>query len=200
MQSIRIIKRMRSQLKSAHALLCKILSVQKITHRERVVFVQRKIQPRTEIVEFLGCDGSLADRQRIERSIQRGGADDCGIVDVPAIEVEEERSTPGQWTTQIAFNSTALIRWTIRGKRITGIENCVTESKSCAAMKFAGARLGKNLNVAEADPFVFGRKRILINHDLANGLLIGQNRPGRKTTDKDLRAAGFTAGPVLPDK
>ena len=57
-------------------------------------------------------------------------------------------------------------------------------------MEFAGAGFGEDLNVAESDPFEFGGKWILIDHNLANGLLIGQYGTGREAINEHLRAAG----------
>ena len=57
-------------------------------------------------------------------------------------------------------------------------------------MKLAGAGLGKDLNVAEPDPFVLGGKGILVDHDLTNSLLVRKHRTGGKPIDKNLCAIG----------
>ena len=54
-------------------------------------------------------------------------------------------------------------------------------------MNLAGARPGKDLNVAKADAFVFRGKWILIDYDLADRLLVGQDRAGGESIDENLR-------------
>src|SRR6266513_37870 len=56
-------------------------------------------------------------------------------------------------------------------------------------MKFSGARLGENLNVAEPNAFKLRRKRILIDDNLANGLFVRYAVTRRKPVNEDLRAA-----------
>src|SRR5262245_14945720 len=58
-----------------------------------------------------------------------------------------------------------------------------------AAVKRACPWPGKDLNRAEADALKLGRKWILIDHNLADGLFVW-NRLGGETVNKHLRAVG----------
>src|SRR5437870_5490606 len=101
---------------------------------------------------------------------------------------KEVRGAFRQGSAHIALDGPALIRGPVECVRVARIKNRVAESEGRGPMKLARTRPGKNLNVAKADAFVLRRKWILINYDLADRLLVGQDRAGGESIDEDLRS------------
>ena len=79
------------------------------------------------------------------------------------------------------------------GQRVARIEDRVGIEKGDGAAQLVGARLGENLDAAEAQPVEFGGKGILVDADLADGFL-GRQLAAAETIDVDLPAVGTGAG------
>src|SRR5882672_9315696 len=109
-----------------------------------------------------------------------------------ALDVEEERAALVDRSAEIASVLLQQKRRLLLRVRITRIPEGVPEVVEARSVKLVGPRLGEDFDSAVAELVEFRRKRILVDADLANGLL-GRKLASAESVDED-GAATRTGG------
>src|SRR6202011_4534013 len=110
------------------------------------------------------------------------------VVDHVPLAIEEKRSPLAEWSASIAFKLVEAQRGLFRRVRIPRVPDLIREVVIDGAAITVRSGFGEYFNPAEAELIVFGRKRILIYADLANGLFGGKLSTA-ESIDKDRAAA-----------
>ena len=183
---------LRLQVEIAHALLFVIEPRVLIAHRERVAGVDRVIHPRAEHRHGLRRQDGLVDRLRVQVRVESGGQDEGVFGGTAAHGVDPERGLLFlDRTAQVGAEQVLAVRRPLRRSQqgAARIQRLLVVLAEKLHVNRVRARLGKNLDAAEAGPFVLGRERIGIDADFADGGLVGQVAAG-KAIDVDLSAVG----------
>ncbi len=137
-----------------------------------------------------GTTKAWPNSTRVEIRIEHGGAHEFVIVCFDAAEVNKERGFAlHQRTIQIHVVLANLKRRAFAGidrKRVTRIEALVVEVERCATAQLVSAGSSQDVD-ARGRLIVLGRKRVLIDANLANGVFRRHVAAG-ETVDKDLPA------------
>ena len=172
------------------ALILQIVARVAIAERQRVVLAELIIDARADAQTVLRRfkDAVEGRRRATWARAYVEGVDDGSVINVAVLNIQKE----GRLLAQRAAERSAenlLQEWSLlRGIRIARVPDVVAEIEVHVAMKLVGSRLGENLDAAVAELVEFGRKRILVDANLANGIL-GRQRAAGESVDVDLAAA-----------
>ena len=97
--------------------------------------------------------------------------DDISVVDIAILNIQKEGRLLAERAAERAAEVPLQKRRFLRGVGIARIPDGVAEIGEDVAVQFVGARLGQDLDAPVAQLVVFGRKRILVDANLADGIL-----------------------------
>ncbi len=174
-----------------------------VSQRERVSLPELKIESRAQVGPGARIGHRQAARRRIwhvsrvvdcvriagrARPVQDRGHD-AVVLNVPTVEVEEERGFLTQSRTYVSVVLQRVIRGDLPRKGILRIEDVRVPVHKKLAVQLVRTRLGEDLDAAETKLVVLGGKGILIDTNLADGRL-GRQLTGGKSVDVDLPTVG----------
>src|SRR5579859_472484 len=165
----------RDQVEAADAGILDIHVRIPVAEGKRVVRRELIIHARAHADTTLWHAENIRERIADERSgIERNGIDDGAVIHRVAADVQKKRRTLVDGPAQVAAILLKHERGFLRGVRIARVPDIVGEIVEARTVKLVRARLGENLDAAVAELVVFGRERILVDADLADGILGGK--------------------------
>ena len=181
----------RDQVEAPDAGVAHVGAQELVTPREGVVGAQLIIQARAD------GDAALRNakdvRERIDDGerlrIERGPVDDGAVVDRIAADIQEERALRVNWAAQAAAVFLQEERRLPGGIGVARVPEIIGEVVVAQSFEFVRARLGEDLDAAEAEFVVLGRKRVLVDANLADGFL-GRKLASAEAVDVNGAAVG----------
>ena len=116
------------------------------------------------------------------------GIDDAVVLDVPPVEIKEERCLLAQRTTHVTVVLQPVVRRLVQRKRIRRIKSRSTGIHKHLAVQLVCARLGQYLDPPITRLVILSREWILVDDDGANRRL-GWQLPAGEPIDVDLAPA-----------
>ena len=119
---------------------------------------------------FLWSDWRIGQLSRSQcHWIEHYGIYDRAVIDIVPANIEKIRRMLLNWS---GYAPAVFVqqkgRFALR-IRVSRIPELMGEVEVSGSGKFARAGLSQDLNATESKPFIFGRKRVLVDSNLANG-------------------------------
>src|ERR1019366_894462 len=138
-------------------------------------------------------DGLLNGGLQQGGRVHPDGVDERVIVDLAAVESEEEAGALAERAAEVGgVHAAGKIRL-VGGDGIAGVKNAFAVVEAQAAANLVASRLGEDFDAAEAELVVFGGEGVLIDADFADGFL-GRALPAAEAIDVNGAAIGSGAG------
>src|SRR6266704_94826 len=107
-----------------------------ITADQRIAGTQLVIEPRANSGAAIGREGESAEPCGVEVRIQNEGIDDCVVINLTALQVDEERRSLTYRSADIAAKLFLIVRGLGGRERIARIERVITVLEKGAAAVF----------------------------------------------------------------
>ena len=168
--AIRIaLRRQVQELAAADARILLIRAHVVIAKRERVAVVQLVIETGPKLGSGVRNEERLLVAVRSESvAIEQRRIDDRVVLNIAALEIEEERRLFVQRTTEIPVHLPGEEVGLVRDVGIARVQRRVAVCEQRHAVIFVAARLGENLDASETDLAEFGGERVLVDADFAD--------------------------------
>src|SRR5205085_732773 len=183
------VKAARGETEATDAVVDAVRLLVHVARDQRVVGIQLIVDAGAQFPAVLGCDDGVVKRDNVEVRIEDLPVNDGVIVDVAPLVIEEEGGLLTQGAAEVGAD---LARVEIRldgGKRVAGVECSFAVVEGHLPAKLVGSGFGENLDASESQAVVFGRERVLVNANFADGRLGGKTAAG-ESIDKNLAAVG----------
>ena len=162
----------RDQIQAAYASVVNVVAVEGIANRQGIVGIKLIIEPGSDSGPTERRDERVRKWARDQRlRIERHSVDDVAVIDPLSNEVEIERRALVDRSAQSAAQLVQMERRLLCRIGIAGIPEIVCEVVSDRTPEFVGTGLGENLDTAKAQFVVLRRKWVLVDANLAYGVL-----------------------------
>ena len=166
--SLRVVA-LRRKVEPPHTIVGFRVAIILIANRQRVIFRRRPVETRAEVGSLVRIGNCLDERGLGQGRIENGREHRSQVVDVPPIKVEEEGRALSDWPSNVSVVLRCIVcRFVGSGEQIRRVKGRIIAQHKELAVIFVGSRLGEDFYAAIAEFVVFGRKRVLVDTDLAN--------------------------------
>src|SRR5580704_3064941 len=179
----------RQKTQIAHALVVQIVPRVAVAHGQRVVLAELIIDARADAKTVLRSDeDAVVRRDQKAARIYIETVDDVSVINVAILNIQEEGCFLAQRPAERPAEVSLRERRFRRGVGVAGIPNGIAEVGIDVSVQLVGARFREDFDAPIPELVVFGRERVLIDANLADGILARQGAAG-ETIDVNLSAA-----------
>ena len=179
----------RQKTQIARALVVKIVAVVGVARGERIVLAELIIKPRADLKTGLGSVEDAVERRDGERTWTYVEAvDDVSVVNVAILHIHNERRLLAEGVAERPAEVPLQERCFLLGVWVARIPDGIAEVDVDVPVQLVSARLGEDLDTSVSQLVVLGRKRVLIDTDLADGVF-ARHLATCKSVNIDLPAA-----------
>src|SRR5690349_2606251 len=162
---------LRGQVEAARSGVPDVVARVRVPDTQCVIAAELVIHPWRYSRPAQPCNRDVGEWRGHELRVQCDGVHGVAVVDPLAYEDQIERGTFSEWTADALPEFVEMERCLLVRIRIPRIPPVRCEVVPEIRMKLVRSRLRKNVDAPVPEPVVFGRKRILIDSDLTDGVL-----------------------------
>jgi hypothetical protein len=168
-----------------------------IARAQRVDLAGLEIVARGEVGFPRVVGEDLGERSLVQRGIEDEDVDDRVVGGTLVPDLGEFGRVLGQGTVEVTPQFKGMVRRLGGDERIAGVEIGFVDLGEVIAMPGIGARLGENLNAAEADLVILRGVGVLIHPDFADGVFRRKAAAGKSVDVEIGSGVGIRAGDHL---